>query len=48
MAECFDLWRDLEHILTKWTLDVRALYPGDYFSESIRRRGVIIYERRED
>ena len=45
MGACFDLWRDLERAMPGWTLDVRALSDADSFSERVRQRGILVYER---
>jgi predicted nucleotidyltransferase len=45
MARCFDIWRDLEQVVSEWSLDVRALDAQDPFSERIRQKGELIYER---
>ncbi|MEA3340127.1 MAG: nucleotidyltransferase domain-containing protein [Chloroflexota bacterium] len=44
-GRCFDLWRDLERAAPGWTLDVRSLRQRDYFSDRIRERGMVVYER---
>lgn len=44
MADCFDIWRDLEQIVTDWNFDVRPLEADDLFSERVRTKGVLIYE----
>lgn len=45
MARCFDIWRDLEEIVPEWPLDVRALEAQDPFSERVRQKGELVYER---
>jgi predicted nucleotidyltransferase len=44
-ALCFDIWRDLEQSAPEWQFDVRPLAEKDLFSERIRRKGNIVYER---
>jgi predicted nucleotidyltransferase len=44
-ALCFDIWRDLEQAAPEWKLDVRSLVPDDLFSERIREKGEVIYDR---
>lgn len=45
MALCFDIWRDLEQLLTDWNLDVRALKPEELFTQRIRQKGELVYEQ---
>ncbi len=45
MALCFDIWRDLEQYAPEWQFDVRPLSKNDLFSERIRQKGEVIYER---
>jgi hypothetical protein len=45
MALCFDIWRDLEQIVTDWNLDVRALKPEELFTQRIRQKGELVYEQ---
>jgi hypothetical protein len=45
MALCFDIWRDLERQASVWAFDVRPLELDDPFSERIREKGELIYER---
>jgi predicted nucleotidyltransferase len=45
MALCFDIWRDLEQAAQPWPFDVRPLEAEDPFSERVRQRGELIYDR---
>jgi len=45
MALCFDIWRDLERVVSNWQFDVRPLESEDPFSERIRQKGELVYER---
>ena len=45
MALCFQLWRDLEQAVTEWMLDVRSLEDDDPFSQRVRLKGEVVYER---
>ncbi len=45
MALCFDIWRDLEQAAPEWQFDVRPLSENDPFSERIRQKGNLVYER---
>ncbi len=47
MALCFDIWRDLEQALPDWAMDVRPLPPQDPFTERIRQKGELVYERQD-
>ena len=47
MGTCFDLWADMERAMPGWTLDVRALAGADGFSERVRQRGMLLYERED-
>lgn len=43
-----DFWRDLEAAAPGWIFDVRPLEPGNSFSERIRSRGLVVYERASE
>jgi predicted nucleotidyltransferase len=42
----FALWRDLDHAFPDWFIDLRDISTPSSFAEQVRRRGVVIYERR--
>lgn len=42
-AEYFAIWRNLEHVLPDWTVDVREINDTSLFSELIRKTGILIY-----
>ncbi len=44
-AEYFAVWRDLEHALPDWTVDVREITDSSPFADLIRETGVLLYER---
>ena len=44
-VEYFAIWRDLEHALPNWTVDVREITGPSPFADLIRETGVLIYER---
>ncbi len=46
MATCMALWRELELRTERgWAFDVRPLESNDLFSERVRLKGDLIYER---
>lgn len=45
MALCFDIWRELEWTVPEWRLDVRSLDLEDAFTERVRLKGELVYER---
>ncbi len=47
MATCMALWRELELQTERvWAFDVRPLEANDLFSERVRLKGELIYERK--
>lgn len=44
-VEYFAVWRDLEHALSEWAVDVREITDPSPFTNLIRETGVLIYER---
>lgn len=42
---CFQLWRELERVITEWPLDVRSLEEDEPFSRRVSLKGEVIYER---
>lgn len=45
MALCLDIWRDLEKETSGWQFDVRPLESEESFSDRIRQKGELVYER---
>lgn len=43
----FALWRDLERIITEWEIDLRELNEPSYFTQTVKQRGELIYERKD-
>ncbi len=44
-AEYFAVWRDLEHTLPDWMVDVREITASSLFANLIYETGILIYER---
>lgn len=42
----FTLWRDLQEAAPEWEIDLREINQPCYFSDTVRQRGELIYERK--
>lgn len=41
----FELWRQLEAALPAWPIDLREISEDSFFADSVKRTGLLIYER---
>jgi len=45
-SDYFALWRELEHAMSGWEVELVELDEGIHFAESVRAEGEVIYERQ--